>query len=168
MRALTEVVAAVRHTVEKLGPLIHESSVRGIVTGEQAHQLNYHCDLLLHGGRFDWEHYFENGAWAVLERKGRQRSKEERQKFEERAHYLKIEKCIESWSKKQPLARFTYVSRSEMASLTQELTAMGLEAVVRARPGHDYAQARRTDLLRRRRLLDLLFGRFDRAEPDRG
>jgi hypothetical protein len=108
MRALTEVVAAVRHTVEKLGPLIHESSVRGIVTGEQAHQLNYHCDLLLHGGRFDWEHYFENGAWAVLERKGRQRSKEERQKFEERAHYLKIEKCIESWSKKQPLARFTY------------------------------------------------------------
>jgi hypothetical protein len=108
MRALIEVVAAVRHTLEKLGPLIHECSARGIVTGEQAQQLNYHCDLLLHGGRFDWEHYFENGAWAVLERKGKQRSKEERQKFEERARYLKIEKCIESWSKKQPLARFAY------------------------------------------------------------
>jgi hypothetical protein len=108
MRALVEVVAAVRHTLEKLEPLIHECSSRGIVTARQAHQLNYHCDLLLHGGRFDWEHYFENGAWAVLERKGKQRSNEERQKFEERARYLKIEKCIESWSKKQPLARFAY------------------------------------------------------------
>jgi hypothetical protein len=88
--------------------LIHECSSRGIVTTEQAHQLNYHCDLLLHGGRFDWEHYFEKGACAVLERKSKQRSKEERQKFEERARYLKIEKCIDSWSKKQPLARFAY------------------------------------------------------------
>jgi hypothetical protein len=108
MRALIEAVAAVRHTVEKLEPLIHECSSRGIVTGEQAQQLNYHCDLLLHGGRFDWEHYFENGAWAVLERKGKQRPKEERQKYEERARHLKIDKCIESWSKKQPLARFAY------------------------------------------------------------
>jgi hypothetical protein len=114
MRALIEVVAAVRHTLEKLEPLIHECSTRGIVTGEQAQQLNYHCDLLLHGGRFDWEHYFENGAWAVLERKGKQRSKEERQKFEERARYLKIEKCLESWSKKQPLARFAYDYLSDL------------------------------------------------------
>jgi hypothetical protein len=108
MRALVEAVAAVRHTLEKLEPLIHECSTRGIVTGEQAQQLNYYCDLLLHGGRFDWEHYFQNGAWAVLERKGKQRSKEERQRFEERARYLKIEKCIESWSRKRPLARFAY------------------------------------------------------------
>lgn len=108
MRALIEAVAAVRHTVEKLEPLIHECSSRGIVTGEQAQQLNYHCDLLLHGGRFDWEHYFENGAWAVLERKGKQRPKEERQKYEESARHLKIDKCLESWSKKQPLARFAY------------------------------------------------------------
>lgn len=108
MRALVEVVAAVRFTLEKLAPLIHECSLHGVVTAEQAHQLNYHCDLLLHGGRFDWEHYFENGALAVLERKGKPRSKEERQKFEERARYLKIDRCIESWSKKQPLARFAY------------------------------------------------------------
>jgi len=108
MRALVEAVAAVRHTLEKLGPLIRECSDRGIVTAEEAHQLNYHSDLLLHGGRFDWQHYFENDAWAVLERKGKQRSKEERQKFEERARYLKLEKCIDSWSKKQPLARFAY------------------------------------------------------------
>jgi hypothetical protein len=108
MRALVEVVAAVRYTLEKLEPLIHEFSSRGVVTAEQAQQLNHHCDLLLHGGRFDWEHYFENGAWAVLERKGKPRSKEERQKFEERARYLKIDRCIESWSKKQPLAHFAY------------------------------------------------------------
>lgn len=114
MRALVEVVAAVRHTLEKLAPLIHESSNSGIITAEETRQLNYHCDLLLHGGRFDWQHYFENDAWAVLERKGKQRSKEERQKFEERARYLKIEKCIESWSKKQPLARFAYDYLSDL------------------------------------------------------
>jgi hypothetical protein len=77
MRALVEVVAAVRHTLEKLEPLIRECSNRGMVTGEEAHQLSYHCDLLLHGGRFDWQHYFENDAWAVLEKKGKQRSKED-------------------------------------------------------------------------------------------
>jgi hypothetical protein len=114
MRALVEVVAAVRFTLEKLAPLIQECSLRGVITAEQAHQLNYHCDLLLHGGRFDWEHYFENGAWAVLERKSKPRSKEERQKFEERARYLRIERCIESWSKKQPLARFAYDYLSDL------------------------------------------------------
>jgi hypothetical protein len=108
MRALIEVVATVRHTLEKLEPLIRECSNRGIVTAEEVHQLNYHCDLLLHGGRFDWQHYFENDAWAVLERKSKQRPKEERKQFEERARYLKIEKCIDSWSKKQPLVRFAY------------------------------------------------------------
>jgi hypothetical protein len=108
MRALIEVIAAVRHTLERLAPLIHECTVHGIVTSEEARQLNYHCDLLLHGGRFDWLHFFENGAWAVLEKKGKPRSKEERQKYEEQSRYLKVEKCLESWSKKQPLTRFAY------------------------------------------------------------
>ena len=108
MRALVEVVAAVRHTLEKLEPLIHECISRGLVTSDEARQLNHHCDLLLHGGRFDWGHYFENGAWAVLERKGKPRSKEERREYEERARYLKVENCIKSWSKKQPLAGFAY------------------------------------------------------------
>ena len=36
MRALVEVVAAVRYTLEKLEPLIHEFSSRGVVTAEQA------------------------------------------------------------------------------------------------------------------------------------
>jgi hypothetical protein len=108
MRALLEVIAAVRHTLERLEPLIHECASRGSVTPEQADLLNYHCDLLLHGGRFDWTHYFERGAWAVLEKKTKQRSKEERQQFEERSRYLKIDKCLESWSKKQPLVRFAY------------------------------------------------------------
>ena len=105
MRALIESVAAVRHTLEKLAPLIHECTVRGIVTADDARQLNYHCDLLLHGGRFDWQGFFEQGVTATLEKKTRVRPKHERQQFEERRHYLKVEKCIESWSKKQPLGR---------------------------------------------------------------
>jgi hypothetical protein len=68
----------------------------------------YQAASVLHGGRFDWGHYFENGARAVLERKGKPRSKEERRKYEERTRYLRVEDCIKSWSKKQPLAGFAY------------------------------------------------------------
>src|SRR5262249_36637186 len=45
MRALVEVVAAVRYTFEKMQPIIHDCANRGTVTAEEAHQLNYHCDL---------------------------------------------------------------------------------------------------------------------------
>jgi hypothetical protein len=89
-------------------PIIHDCSIRGTVTAEEAHQLNYHCDLLLHGGRFDWPAFFEDGAWAVLERKNKPRTKQERNQFEERSHYLKVETCMKSWSRKQPLAGFAY------------------------------------------------------------
>jgi hypothetical protein len=108
MRALLEVVAAVRYTLAKMKPIIHECATRGTVTGEEAHQLNYHCDLLLHGGRFDWQAFFEQGAWAVLEKKNKPRTKAERKQFEERAHYLKVDACMKSWSKDQPLAGFAY------------------------------------------------------------
>lgn len=108
MRALIEVVAAVRHTLENLEPLIHECTARGVVTSEQARQMNFHCDLLLHGGQFDWGHYFEKGAWAVLEKKSKQRCKEERQEYAQQTRYLKVENCMKTWSKKQPLARFAY------------------------------------------------------------
>jgi hypothetical protein len=108
VRALLEVVAAVRYTLEKMKPIIHECATRGTVTAEEAHQLNYHCDLLLHGGRFDWQAFFEEGAWAVLEKKNKPRTKEERKQFEERARYLKVDTCMKSWSKDQPLAGFAY------------------------------------------------------------
>jgi hypothetical protein len=130
MRALVEVVAAVRHTLENLDPLIRECSSRGVITADEVGQLNLHCDLLLHGGRFDWAHYFESGAMAVLERKGKQRPKEQRQQFEARARYLKIEKCIESWSKKQPLARFAY----DYLSLSKEVTSKGVRVVRVSQP----------------------------------
>jgi hypothetical protein len=108
MRALVEVVAAVRYTLEKMQPIIHECATRGTVTAEEAHRLNYHCDLLLHGGRFDWPAFFEEGAWSILERKNKPRTKEERKQFEERSHYLKVDTGMKSWSKKQPLAGFVY------------------------------------------------------------
>jgi hypothetical protein len=63
---------------------------------------------LLHGGSFDWQAFFEEGAWAVLEKKNKPRTKEERRKFEERARYLKVNTCMKSWSKDQPLAGFAY------------------------------------------------------------
>jgi hypothetical protein len=50
MRALLEVVAAVRYTLNQIKPIIHECAARGNITAEEACQLNYHCDLLLHGG----------------------------------------------------------------------------------------------------------------------
>src|SRR5437667_4606571 len=89
-------------------PIIHECATRGTVTAEEARQLNYYCDLLLHGGRFDWQAFFEEGAWAVLEKKNKPRTKEERKQFEERARYLKVDTCMKSWSKDRPLAGFAY------------------------------------------------------------
>ena len=62
MRALVEVVAAVRYTLEKMTPIIHTCSNKGTITAEEARQLNYHCDLLLHGGRFDWAEFFQHGV----------------------------------------------------------------------------------------------------------
>ena len=60
-RAMLEVVGAVRYTLKKMQPIIHECALRGAVTGEGARQLNHHCDLLLHGGRFDWASFFRDG-----------------------------------------------------------------------------------------------------------
>jgi hypothetical protein len=108
MRALLEVVAAVRYTLEQMKPIIHECSTRGTVTAKETHELNYHCDMLLHGGRFDWPAFFEEGAWAVLEKKNKSRTKKERKQFEERARYLRVDPCMKGWSKEQPWAGFAY------------------------------------------------------------
>ena len=108
MRASVEVVAAVRYTIKKMQPIIHECAVRGTVTGEEARQLNHHCDLLLHGGRFDWVSFFQDGISGAIERKNKIRSKEERRQFGEREHYLKVDTCMKNWSKDQALAGFAY------------------------------------------------------------
>jgi hypothetical protein len=108
MRALLEVVAATRYTLEKLQPIIHDASTRGTITAEQVHQLNYQCDLLLHGGRFDWETFFTAGVEAMVDKQKRKRPKIERQEPAARSHYLHVNKCMESWAKSQPLAEFAY------------------------------------------------------------
>jgi hypothetical protein len=108
MRTLLEVVAAVRYSLGKMRPIIHDCSARGMVTADEARQLNYHCDLLLPGGQFDWQAFFEEGAWAMVGKKNQKRTKQERQEFGQQSHYLRVGKCLESWSKDQPLAGFAY------------------------------------------------------------
>jgi hypothetical protein len=108
MRALIEVVATVRYTVEKMLPIIHLASTRGTITAEEARQLDYECALLLHGGRFDWPAFFQEGAWAMLNKKTKVRSKGERKQYAEKTHYLKMEKCMKDWSISEPLAGFVY------------------------------------------------------------
>ena len=44
----------------------------------------------------------------MVEKKTKLRSKEERKQYEERARYLKVETCMKSWAKTQPLAAFAY------------------------------------------------------------
>jgi hypothetical protein len=53
MRALIEVVAAVRHTLEKMKPIIHECAIRGTMTADEARQLNF----ALRGAGFDVKVY---------------------------------------------------------------------------------------------------------------
>jgi len=38
--------------------------------------------ILLHGGRFNWAAYFEEGARAVVDRKRMRRTQQEKAKFE--------------------------------------------------------------------------------------
>ena len=108
LRALVEVLAAVRYTIEQMKPVINACANRGTTTGDEARQLNYQFDILLHGGRFDWEAFFLEGAWAVLEKKKKERPKHERQQFAARAQYLKVDKCIKDWAKVEPIAEFVY------------------------------------------------------------
>jgi hypothetical protein len=49
MRALVEVVAAVRYTIEEVRPTVARCAERGTVTSDDAQRLNYRFDLLLHG-----------------------------------------------------------------------------------------------------------------------
>jgi hypothetical protein len=81
---------------------------RSVITAEQVHQLNYQCDLLLHGGRFDWETFFTAGVAAMVDKQKSKRSKVERQEHAARSQYLHVNKCMESWAKSQPLAEFAY------------------------------------------------------------
>jgi hypothetical protein len=108
MRALVEVVAAVRYTMHQMLPIIKTCTERGTVTAQEAHQLNYHCDLLLHGGRFDWTRFFEKGAWDILKGKNREHTEDERKQHANKMRFLQIGTCIKDWSEDNQFAGFAY------------------------------------------------------------
>jgi hypothetical protein len=115
LRALVEVIAAVKYTLEKAEPIVHEAATARQLTLDQAKKLNYQFDLLLHGGRFNWQTFFLEGAWAVLEKKNKQRSKQEKQQFAAtNALHLRIATCITAWAKKEPIAEFVYDYLSDL------------------------------------------------------
>lgn len=106
LRGYVELVAALRYTVKRATPIVQEAAATGQITAEQARQLANHLNLLLHGGRFNWATYFEQGAKGVIDRRQVKRSKEERQKFE--FNNLRIAKCVDDWAKETPAAEFIY------------------------------------------------------------
>lgn len=106
LRSYVELVAAVRYTVKRMEPLVKDAVLRGQVSSEVVQSLANHMQIILHGGRFNWAAYFEEGAAAVLDRKRMKRTQEEKTKFEMNA--LRIGKCIEDWGKESPAAGFIY------------------------------------------------------------
>lgn len=106
LRAYVELVAAVRFTVKQMQPLIQDAVVRGQVSTDAARSVAYHMEILLHGGRFNWAAYFEEGAAGIIDRKLVKRTREEKAKFE--LSSLRIGKCIEHWGKESPAVDFIY------------------------------------------------------------
>jgi len=106
LRGYVELVAAVRFTAKQLQPLIHDAVVSRQVSSDTARSLAYHMDILLHGGRFNWEAYFKEGAAGIVDRKRLKRTKEEKAKFE--LNGLRIGKCIEHWGRESPAVEFIY------------------------------------------------------------
>jgi hypothetical protein len=110
-----ELVAAVRFTLRQMQPHIYDGSKvdeagnkidEAQVSPDEAQLLNRRMATLLHGGRFNWEAYFKEGAKGVIDRKRVKRTKEEKAKFEENS--LRIGKCVESWGKESPAVEFIY------------------------------------------------------------
>jgi hypothetical protein len=74
LRSYVELVAAVRYTVKRMEPLVKEAVARGQVSRDAASQLANHMQILLHGGRFNWATYFEEGAAVLVDRKRMRRT----------------------------------------------------------------------------------------------
>lgn len=112
LRSYVELVAAVQFTVKRMEPLVRDAVARRQVSHETAQSLANHVQLLLHGGRFNWTAYFEEGAAAVVDRKRIKRTREEKAKFE--MNSLRIGKCIEDWGRESPAAEFIYDYLSDL------------------------------------------------------
>lgn len=106
LRAYVEMVAALRFTMKQISPIIQRSVEVGIVSREDASAIQTLLDTVLHGGRFNWKLYFEEGVPAIVDRKKMKRTKEDRKRFETGS--LRIGKCFEDWGKEQPAAEFIY------------------------------------------------------------
>jgi hypothetical protein len=112
LRGYAELVAAVRFTVKRMEPLVRDAVSRGQVSHDMAQSLASHMQILLHGGRFNWAAYFEEGAAAVVDRKRLKRMQQEKAKFE--MNSLRIGKCIDDWGKESPAAQFIYDYLSDL------------------------------------------------------
>lgn len=106
LRGYLELVAVTRFTVKRMQPLVIKAAQVGYVAVEDARTIANHFEILLHGGRFNWRAYFDEGPRGVLTRKQANRTKEERKKFE--ANSLRINKCIEDWSTEHEAVEFVY------------------------------------------------------------
>ena len=106
LRSYVELVAAIRFTVKRMEPLVKEAVARGQVSHEMARSIANHMQVLLHGGRFNWATYFEEGAAAVVDRKRMKRTRQDKQRFE--TNSLRIGKRIDDWGKESPAAEFIY------------------------------------------------------------
>ncbi|QNP43470.1 hypothetical protein H9L15_01260 [Sphingomonas daechungensis] len=106
LRAYAELVATVRFTAKEMMPLIQDAAETGSISVENARTLSSKLNTLLHGGRFNWPLYFEEGAKAVLDRKRAKTTKEERRKFE--TNSLRVGTCFEKWAEEEPAVEFIY------------------------------------------------------------
>ncbi len=106
LRSYIELVATVRYTLTKLGPIIHRCVTTGLVTREDAHRIASDFDILLRGGRFDWHTYFLQGAASVMSAKKKVREKAERQRYASK--HLRIKDCVDDWAKEVPAVEFIY------------------------------------------------------------
>lgn len=106
LRAYAEMVAALRFTMKQISPIVQRSTSSGTVTVEDLRVVQKHLDTILHGGRFNWKLYFEEGVPAVINRKKLKRTQEERKSFETGS--LRIGNCISDWGKDEPAAEFIY------------------------------------------------------------
>lgn len=82
LRGYVELVAALRYTMNKIAPLVHQAATTGQLTNDVATQIANHMHVLLHGGRFNWAAYFKEGAANHIDRKRVKRTQEEKHAFE--------------------------------------------------------------------------------------
>jgi hypothetical protein len=106
LRAYIELVATVRYTVKEMEPFIRAAVESGSVSVDSANTILRKMETLLHGGRFNWPLYFEQGASAILDRKRAKKTKDEKQHYETKS--LRVGDCLKAWAKEEPASEFIY------------------------------------------------------------